>query len=185
MLTTTNPGGGPSTWTFANLLPYPQLDEKDEVETNGMFGVSCASATLCAIVGNRGQLFTSTDPFSAPPRAVPDGRKDQQNKKREPRPRTKIAAHPLPGVEIGGQKTKVRFRFFADGHAFVRGFACKLDKRPLKRCSSPKTYRVGLGKHVFRVRAIGFTGLKGPAAVARFKVCHPTKRGWCIGAFPR
>jgi hypothetical protein len=63
------------------------------------------------------------------------------------------------------------FRFFARHRVKVDGFVCKLDRRPLKRCRSPKRYRhIGLGRHVFRVRAIGWTGLKGPAATSRFVV---------------
>jgi hypothetical protein len=182
VLTSTNPTGGPGSWTFANVLPYPQVDD---TAFNAMFGVSCPSPSLCAISGNRGQLFTSSDPFTvAPPPAAP-GKKSQKNKKRVKRPRTRIAAQPLPGIEIGGHRTKVRFRFFAMDHAFVRGFVCRLDGQKPKRCGSPKTHRVGLGRHVFRVRAIGWSGLKGPAAVSRFKVCHPTTKGWCIGQFGR
>lgn len=47
-----------------------------------------------------------------------------------------------------------------EGHAQVRGFLCKIDKRPLRRCRSPKGYRVGVGN--------------------RFKVCHPTPYPDCI-----
>lgn len=95
-----------------------------------------------------------------------------------------IVSAPPPGVEIGGHSTKVLFRFFVRNHAQVRGFVCKLDKRPLRRCRSPKGYRVGLGRHVFRVRAIGWTGLRGPQEVRRFKVCHPTRIGSCIRGAP-
>ncbi len=186
VLTSTDPTGGPSAWTFTNVLPYPGVDAGDASETNGMFGVSCASVSFCAMAGNRGQIFTSTDPFVTPPPPAATGKKSPgANKKRVRKPRTTIAARPQPGVEIAGRRTKVRFRFFAAGHAFDRGFLCRLDGGPQRRCHSPKTYRVGLGRHVFRVRAIGFTGLKGPPATARFKVCHPTERGWCTGAFSR
>jgi hypothetical protein len=75
----------------------------------------------------------------------------------------------------------VRTFFFARKHVQVRGFVCALDGRPAKRCRSPKAYVAGIGKHVFRVRAIGWSGLKGPPAVARFEVCHPTDRSLCDG----
>jgi hypothetical protein len=56
-----------------------------------------------------------------------------------------------------------------------------LDGGPFKRCRSPKVYTLGVGKHVFRVRAIGWTGLRGPQEVARFEVCHPTYPPQCQG----
>lgn len=183
VLTSTDPTGGPSAWTFTNIAPYPLLDEDDGVQTNGFFGISCPSPSLCAISANRGLIYTSTDPFAAapPPPATTGKKSPGKGKARIKRPRAKIAAQPPPGVEVKGRKTKVRFRFFAAGHAFTRGFVCKLDDRPLRRCKSPKSYRVGLGRHVFRVRAIGWSGLKGPAARVAFTVCHPTERGLCLG----
>jgi hypothetical protein len=63
----------------------------------------------------------------------------------------------------------MRFRFYAN--AKVRGFLCRLDKQPIRRCQSPKRYRrVPTGRHVFRVRAIGVTGLRGPVALEHFRV---------------
>jgi hypothetical protein len=70
-------------------------------------------------------------------------------------------------------------------HAPVRGFACKLDGGPLKRCCALKTYLVGFGRHLFRVRAIGWSGLKGPVATAPFRVCHPTPYPNCVRHLPR
>ncbi|HEV2727951.1 MAG TPA: hypothetical protein VGV34_06630, partial [Solirubrobacterales bacterium] len=89
------------------------------------------------------------------------------------RPRTTIALGPPPVLELAGRKLPARFRFYARKRVQVRGFLCRLDGRPLKRCRSPKTYRVGRGRHVFRVRAIGWTGLRGPAETYRFRVCRP------------
>ena len=170
--TSTNPTGGQRDWTFTNILPYPGVDE---TAANHMFGVSCPSISLCAVAGNKGQIFTSKDPFVAPPGPIGKGGKwgGKGNKKRPKRPRTTIAVGPAPGIEIRGRTIKIRFRFFAQNHAHVRGFVCKIDRRPTKRCRSPKSYHVGIGKHVFRVRAIGWTGLKGPPAVGGFEVCHP------------
>lgn len=48
------------------------------------------------------------------------------------------------------RKAKVRFRFTGTDGA---SFRCKLDKRRWVPCTSPKTYRVKPGKHVFKVRA--------------------------------
>jgi hypothetical protein len=46
---------------------------------------------------------------------------------------------------------QARFRFSAD-EAGSR-FSCRLDRGPWRACESPKRLRVGLGRHVFRVRA--------------------------------
>jgi len=171
VLTSTNPDGGPGDWTFTNILPFPGVEGGD---ANHMFGASCPSQGFCAISVNGGQIFTSTDPFVAP---EPSG-KGNDDKKRKPRkgpkrPRTTIALGPPPALELAGRKLTVRFRFYARKRVQVRGFVCRLDGRPLKRCRSPKHYRVGLGRHVFRVRAIGWTGLKGPVETRRFRVCRP------------
>ena len=181
VLTSTNPTGGPGDWTFTNVIPYPLVDE---TQANGMFGASCPSVSFCALVGAKGQILTSNDPFvvaPAPVKATGKGKK----KKRPKRPRVTIARPPLNGIEIDpGTKAPVRIFFYARKHVQVRGFACKLDGHSVKRCRSPKGYRVGVGHHVFRVRAIGWTGLEGPPEVARFRVCHPTPYPNCIRHLP-
>lgn len=185
VLTSTEPTGAGS-WSFANLLPFPIVDEEDTVEANGTFGVSCTSPSFCVIVGARGQIFTSTDPFAAAPAPAPAKKRKRKHRRRgkgPKRPRAVIGARPPPGTEIRGHKTKLRFRFYAAKHASVRGFVCRLDHRPLGWCRSPKSIRVGIGIHNFSVRAIGWTGRRGPPARIGFKVCHPTKLAYCIGAF--
>jgi hypothetical protein len=184
VLTSTDPTGGAAAWTFQNIIPYPSV-ENESTTPNGMFGVSCPTASFCAIAATRGQIFTSTNPFDPPP--VPIDKAKQKKRKRHKgpkRPRAIIAASPPPGVEVPRGKAKVRFRFFAARHASVRGFVCKLDRRPYKSCRSPKAYRLGIGRHMFQVRAVGWTGYRGKAAYVSFKVCRPTEKGWCVGAFP-
>jgi len=182
VLTSTSPDGGPRDWTFTNILPFPSVDEGSP---NHFFAVSCASRELCAIAVNGGQIFTSTDPFAASATVVPKrGEKAKGKKNRPKRPRVAFARRPPPGIETTGRKATVPIRFFALNRAQVRGFLCKLDQRSLKPCRSPKFYRVGLGRHVFRVRAIGWTGLRGPVEVARFEVCRPTKYGFCLKRLP-
>lgn len=183
VLTSTNPTGGAAAWTFQNIVPYPNV-ENESTTPNGMFGISCPTASFCAIAATRGQIFTSTNPFDPPPVPTTGPKKKKAKKRRGPkRPRAIIASGPLPGVEISRGKAKVRFRFFAARHASVRGYVCKLDRRPYKPCRSPKAYRVGVGKHIFKVRAVGWTGHRGKAAYDSFKVCRPTEKGLCIGAF--
>jgi hypothetical protein len=171
VLTSTNPDGGPGDWTFTNILSYPGVEGGD---ANHFFGASCPSPDFCAISVNGGQVFTSTDPFVVTkPSGKAGGDQKRKGKKRPKRPRTTIALGPPPALELAGRQLPVRFRFYARKRVQVRGFLCKLDGRPLKRCRSPKTYRVGRGRHVFRVRAIGWTGLRGPVETYRFRVCRP------------
>jgi hypothetical protein len=173
VLTSTDPAGGAGEWSFINLIPYTQID--GTLASNAMWGVSCPSISFCAIAGGDGQVFTSEDPFAATPVTVKKvGKRHRKLRGRGPkRPRTILARGPAPAIELNGRKLTVPFRFFAAEHASVRGFVCKIDKRPLKRCHSPKLYRVGFGRHRFRVRAVGWSGLKGPVASVPFKVCHP------------
>jgi hypothetical protein len=113
------------------------------------------------------------------------GEEKGQKKRRPKRPRVAFARRPPPGIEVTkGHKAMVPIRFFALNRVQVRGFLCKLDARSLKPCRSPKFYRVGLGRHVLRVRAVGWTGLWGPVEVARFEVCRPTKYGFCMRRLP-
>lgn len=184
VLTSTDPTGGPSAWTFQNILGYTS-GEKDILQPNAMFGVSCPSASLCVVAATKGLIFTSTDPFNPPPAQPKENAKQKKRRHKGPkRPRAIIALSPPPGVEVPKGKAKARFRFFAARHVSVRGFVCKLDDRGYKPCKSPKTYRVGLGKHVFKVRAVGWTGYRGKVASDPFAVCRPTEKGFCVGAFP-
>lgn len=180
VLTSTDPTGGATAWTFQNLIPYRE-GPGDTLNPNGTFGVSCPSTSFCAIAATRGQILTSTNPFEPPPAEAKAKPKNQKHKHKGPkRPRVIIAHGPPPGIEIPRGRAKVRFRFFAARHASVRGYVCKLDKRKFKPCKSPKTYRIGFGKHRFTVRAVGWTGYRGKAASwGPFKVCHPTGRAWC------
>ncbi|HEU5104785.1 MAG TPA: hypothetical protein VFU11_02970 [Solirubrobacterales bacterium] len=184
VLTSTDPDGGAGDWTFLNIVPFPFVDE---TQLNAFWGASCPSRNFCAISAMAGTIFTSTDPFeaSAPvPVAKGGKKKGKKGKRRVKRPRVMIASGPPPGVEITTRKVTVRFRFYARNHAFARGYLCKLDQRPTKRCRSPKPYRVGLGRHVFRVRAIGYSGLRGRIETRRFKVCRPTEYGNCVRNLP-
>lgn len=182
ILTSTRPTGGPGDWTFTNVAPFPGVDG---TAANALFGASCPSRDFCAVSANGAQIFTSGDPFEAEQKAPGTAPGKQRGKRRPKRPRTTIAAMPPPGVEIPhGRKITIRYRFFARNHVQVRGFVCKLDGRPLKRCRSPKAYRIGVGRHVFRVRAVGWTGLRGPVEVHRFRACRPTPYGNCMRRLP-
>lgn len=182
VLASENPGGASADWSFANIAPYPEVIG---TAGNAFFGASCPSPSFCAVAATSGQIFTGTGPFAGqPPLPIGAGGVKKEHRPRPKRPLVKIAKEPLPGIEIPQGKVTVRYRFFAMHHAQIRGFVCKLDHRPLRSCRSPKAYRVGVGHHVFRVRAIGFTGLRGPAKVNRFQVCHPTPYPLCRTHLP-
>lgn len=165
LLTSTDPTGGATAWSFSNLMPYT------EAEGNALFGASCPSPSLCLVTGARGQIFTSTDPFAkAGPVQSGGGRAGGHGRHRGPkRPHSKIVTVHLPRKrQVHHNHGKVMIRFHSVGRA--HGFYCKLDRHRWRRCHSPKRMRVRVGKHVFRVRAIGSTGLRGPAAVERFEL---------------
>ena len=163
LLSSTNPTGGASAWSLTNLVPYRQ-PAGNALEGNGLFGVACPSSSLCVVTGALGQIFSSTTPFAAA-----SGPGKQAGGRRPKRPRVRIAKIRLPfRKQIEAGTGRVMIRFYANGK--VRRFACKLDRRPFRPCRSPKRYPVGIGKHVFKVRATGVTGLKGPVTRATFKI---------------
>jgi CSLREA domain-containing protein len=68
-------------------------------------------------------------------------------------PDTKITKGPPKKTH----KTTVKFKFTSTEPGST--FQCKLDRKPFKKCSSPKTYKkLKPGKHVFKVRAIDRAG---------------------------
>lgn len=162
VLTSTDPTGGAGSWHFENLIPFQPTENKGQPPRNALFSASCASTSLCALVGPNGRVFTATDPFSAPA--------DPPRRKARPRPRTILvfAEHFWKGAFTRRRHVRARFRFYSPTR--VRGFECKRDRGPYRHCRSPLRYWVGRGRHVLRVRAIGPTGLRGPAALKQFRV---------------
>ena len=160
-ITSTDPTGGPEAWSFVNVIP---ADASEESPQNGMFGISCASESLCVAVGNAGKIIASTDPFRAQP--------DKLAGKEPRRPHVRITRHPPKRVagRKGGARVSFRFRAIGEGAKAAR-FKCRIaKKRSLRSCRSPKRYRLAPGRYAFRVFAIGPTGLKGPAKTYRFRV---------------
>ena len=147
VLTSTNPTGGPAAWTFTNLIPYTRTF--GTTVSNAMWGASCPTVTFCAIAAGDGQVFTSEDPFATSPTPVKNGVKKKHKRRRKgpKHPQTTLARRPFRAIELSGRKLTVRLGFFATKHAPVRGFVCKIDKRPQVRCHSPKRYRVGACRH--------------------------------------
>jgi hypothetical protein len=55
-----------------------------------------------------------------------------------------------------GRRRTVVFSFAADEPG--AHFRCRLDRKPFAPCLSPRSYKVGLGLHTFRVFAIDTSG---------------------------
>lgn len=169
VLTSTDPTGGPGSWTFENLVPFEATQpDTGQFVKNALWGASCASPSLCVLVGANSRIFTATDPFAAPAGGSPGKRA-----RRQPRTHLVFAEGFWKSSTARHRRIKARFRFYSrDG---ARGFLCKRDRSRWRRCLSPLRYWVPIGHHVLRVRAIGPTGLRGPAASLRFEVVHPTR----------
>jgi hypothetical protein len=146
---TTNPLGGSAAWLTEHLI---------RGVTNALFGLSCPTETLCVAGGKFGQLLTTTDPAATgqPPPPPPPGTRLLGRRRRLIRLRVHQAA---PTVSI---------RFGAIGTAAF--YRCRIDSRPSGLCSSPRRFRVGIGRHVFRVRAFGAGGGDPTPAIFRFRV---------------
>jgi hypothetical protein len=172
VLTSTDPTGGAGSWTFENLVPFRPTEGTEEQVRNALFGASCASTSLCALVGSDGRIFTATDPFSAP--TDPPGHRGRKVPRR-PRTIVVFAEHFWRTAVTRHRRVRARFRFYSTTR--TRGFECKRDRGPYRRCHSPLRYWTGHGRHVLRVRAIGPTGLRGKATAKRFRVRAPIHRG--------
>ncbi len=167
VLTSNDPTASASAWSFANVTPFTQATG------NALFAASCPTASLCAAVGARGRILTNREPFARGPE--PERKGGDPGKHGSRRPRVKIATISLPfRAQIKHHTGRAKIRFYARGGA--RGFLCRFDQSRFRPCRSPESYHVGVGRHVFRVRAIGTTGLRGPVAHVSFTVdplCGP------------
>jgi hypothetical protein len=185
----TEPTGAHPGWTSTNVRPYgPGAEEFASTEANGLFGASCPATTFCALVGSRGAILTSTDPFA--PAAVPvapNPHGTATKQRRGPkRPRAKIARLDFvayPHGALNPRRVSLRMRFYA-AKGPVRRFECRLDDLHFRPCRSPsRITEIGRGMHRVSVRAIGSTGLPGRVAVHRFFVGRYCLRpkGPCLG----
>jgi putative hemolysin len=154
-ISSTDPTGGAAAWTVTKVIPGT---------TNGLFAISCQSPTFCAAAGSWGWIMTSTEPFA------PDSASKTVPQRRLRPTTVRIDHHPRFLIRITRPRAHVAFRFHAQTEA--RAYRCRIDQHALELCHSPRRYRLGIGRHVFKVRAIGPTGLIGPAAIFHFRVTH-------------
>jgi hypothetical protein len=177
VLASTDPTNGAS-WWFKNVLPFGSGFEdgpEGPGQGNGTFGISCPTMTLCVAIGQDSQVLTSTDPFVRDPVV---GAKKRKSKL----PRVRITSHPPKRMDHRKGGAKAVFAFRAIGRA--ARFLCKIDDRRWRRCRPPKRYRVGAGKHAFRVRAVARGGARGPKTSFHFRVgrlIEPPPVGSCRG----
>jgi hypothetical protein len=84
-------------------------------------------------------------------------------------PRAKLLRHPAKLLRVApGRRKLVAFRFAANE---ASSFECKLDRKPYRPCRSPRSYRVGPGRHSFKLFAIDAAGNRDPTpAVFSFRV---------------
>lgn len=81
-------------------------------------------------------------------------------------PKTRITGHPNSRGRIHAHRVKVSFEFQASqAHST---FECNLDQAGYEPCRSSKSYRVGRGRHTFKVKAANQFHAKGSAAAFRF-----------------
>ncbi len=194
VLTSTDPTGGRSAWSYENVLAYAPPPPGGYLEGNALFAASCPTTQLCVAVGSQGQIVAGSDPFAqaSTGAGTAAGKGKKKHRRRGPkRPRTKIATVRLPFAnQLRHHKGRLLIRFHSVGRA--HGFRCSFDKHHkhrFRRCHSPIRLRVRrTGRHVFRVRAIGRTGLKGPVTRKVIRIpplCgdrHIHRPGTCTGS---
>jgi len=86
-------------------------------------------------------------------------------------PRVRLLSRPAKIVRLKTGPHRVVFRFRATTPGAV--FECRMDGGPLRDCRSPRSYRVGAGKHAFAVRAAVPGRRAGPATRFSFRVIRP------------
>lgn len=176
MLTSNDPTGGAGSWHAENLVPFEASEGEAQFDHNALFAASCASTSLCALVGSDSRIFTSTTPFSSTSTTTTAGTgANEKAHTAPPRPVTKLVFAENFWSRAGTRHRRIRARFHFYSPTKTKGFECKRDRGPYRRCHSPLRYWVDIGRHVLRVRAIGPTGLRGRPAIKRFRVSHPRR----------
>ncbi len=169
VFTSTDPTGGSAIWHTENLIPFEATPGESQFVQNALFGADCASTSLCVLAGSDSRIFTSTTPFVAT--AGPSGRSAQESAHRVPRrPKAFVVFAENFWRVTYTRRHHFRARFHFYSPTPTEGFECKRDRGRWRRCRSPLRYRVGVGNHVLRVRALGPTGLRGEAAVRHFVI---------------
>lgn len=123
------------------LIDFPQYGDPEPVE--------CESIAE----GEPNNFRTVTQ---LPPPPLPEPPPEEKPPRDRKPPQTRLTAHPRALLLTPRKQRQVAFRF-ASSEAGSH-FRCKLDRKPYRGCSSPRTYRVKAGRHAFRVFAIDRAG---------------------------
>lgn len=96
-------------------------------------------------------------------------------------PRVKVTRRPSNVVRLARKarsgkprSRSVTFAFTGSGNA--SGFECRLDGGSYRACSSPRRYRIGSGRHNFRVRPLYPSGRPGETTLAKFRAVAKKRR---------
>lgn len=89
-------------------------------------------------------------------------------------PDTVLGSHPKKPIKTKKQKASINFSFSSD----VAGatFQCKLDSGDFASCTSPKSYKVKVGRHTFSVAAVSNGVVDSTPASVSFKVVKAKKK---------
>ncbi len=145
---------------FRQAAGSPTIDAGANDAANGLLdlesnGRTLASRIPCPAITDIGAYELAGGPASCPRPVVVELR---------PVPTTSIVK-----AKIHKRSAKFRFEGAAGGEPLK--FECKLDKKPFRPCTSPRTYKkLKPGKHKFSVRAIGISASDPTPAVRRFKI---------------
>jgi Ca2+-binding RTX toxin-like protein len=108
-------------------------------------------------------------PATSPPSSLPSSAAPPQLRRDSTPPRTRILHRPHKVVFARKRRRRVVFVF--SSNEVGSSFRCRLDHGRFRRCRSPRRYRVGKGRHVFRVYAVDAAGNRDRSpAVFRFRV---------------
>jgi hypothetical protein len=155
---------------FASSVPQSWVRGRFSGERpGGLYDVSCPSEELCVAVGETAQVASSTNPFAIPPGPGPGAGLPA-------RPRTVVFGKHNRRLRLKGNKEKAGIRFHFTANGKYTGFQCKLDRGPFRRCKDPKSYALALGRHLFKVRAIGPGGVDRSPGKIRVRVIKAQTR---------
>ena len=84
-------------------------------------------------------------------------------------PQTAIIHRPAKLITVRRGPRDVAFRFNSNEPG--SRFRCRIDGKPYRDCAPPRRYRLGLGRHSFRVFAVDSSGNRDPSpAIFKFRI---------------
>lgn len=148
---------------FRQVANSPAVDAGANEAANGLLDLEGNGRTLASRIPCPAITDIGAYEFVGGPAACPS----------PPAP-LRVELRPVPATTIvkatiRKRSAKFRFEGSADGESL--SFECKLDKRPFRACTSPKSYKkLKRGKHRFAVRAVGLSASDPTPAVRKFRI---------------